>query len=110
MALSAGNRLGPYEILSPVGSGGQGEVFRAKDTRLDRVVAVKVLLPRRSEDPELRQRFEREARAVSALNHPHICTLHDSSNGTRFLVNAIAGQGAQAPITVVSNWTAALER
>jgi serine/threonine protein kinase/Tol biopolymer transport system component len=88
MALSAGSRLGPYEILASVGLGGQGEVFRAKDTRLDRVVAVKVLLSRRSEDPELRQRFEREARAVSSLNHPHICTLHDVGNesGVDYLV------------------------
>jgi len=77
MTLPAGGQLGPYQILSPVGAGGQGEVYRAKDTRLDRVVAIKVLASQRSADPELRQRFEREARAVSSLNHPHICTLHD---------------------------------
>ncbi len=88
MALSQGTRLGPYQILSPVGAGGMGEVYRAKDTRLDRVVAVKVLPSQRSADPELRQRFEREARAVSSLNHPHICTLHDvgSQDGVDYLV------------------------
>jgi Tol biopolymer transport system component len=77
MRLAAGHRLGPYEILAPLGAGGMGEVYRARDTRLDRVVAVKVLLSHLSENPERRQRFEREARAVSSLNHPHICTLHD---------------------------------
>src|SRR3990172_1470327 len=88
MTLPAGGQLGPYQILSPVGAGGQGEVYRAKDTRLDRVVAIKVLASQRSADPELRQRFEREARAVSSLNHPHICTLHDvgSQDGVDYLV------------------------
>ncbi len=88
MAILAGNRLGPYQILSLVGAGGQGEVYRAKDTRLDRLVAIKVLPSQRSADPELRQRFEREARAVSSLNHPHICTLHDvgSHDGVDYLV------------------------
>src|SRR5207249_2395496 len=71
MPLSAGTRLGPYEILSLLGSGGMGEVYKARDTRLDRLVAVKVSREQFSE------RFEREARAVAALNHPHICTLHD---------------------------------
>jgi serine/threonine protein kinase len=77
MRLAAGARLGPYEILAPLGAGGMGEVYRAKDTRLDRVVAVKVLPSHLSADPELRQRFEREARAISSLNHPNICTLYD---------------------------------
>jgi Tol biopolymer transport system component len=77
MRLSAGTRLGPYEILAPIGAGGMGEVYKARDTRLDRTVAIKVLPPQTSGRPEVRQRFEREARAVSALNHPHICTLHD---------------------------------
>ncbi|MGI8785733.1 MAG: protein kinase domain-containing protein [Acidobacteriota bacterium] len=88
MALSAGTRLGPYEILAPLGAGGMGEVYRAKDTRLDRTVAIKVLPAHLSDDPERRQRLEREARAVSSLNHPHICTLHDigHQDGVDFLV------------------------
>jgi eukaryotic-like serine/threonine-protein kinase len=77
MPIVAGTKLGPYEILSPLGAGGMGEVYHAKDTRLDRTVAIKVLPSHLSSDPDVRQRFEREARAVSSLNHPHICTLHD---------------------------------
>ncbi|MGB8014028.1 MAG: protein kinase [Terriglobales bacterium] len=88
MALSAGTRLGPYEILSPLGAGGMGEVYRAKDTRLDRTVAIKVLPGHLSSDPELKQRMEREAKAISALQHANICTLYDigSQDGTDFLV------------------------
>jgi Tol biopolymer transport system component len=88
MALAPGTRLGPYEIQVPLGAGGMGEVYRAKDTRLDRTVAIKVLPSQFSADADRRQRFEREARAVSSLNHPHICTLHDvgEQNGTVFLV------------------------
>src|SRR5437867_6381127 len=88
MSLSPGTRLGPYEIIAPVGAGGMGEVYRAKDTRLDRIVAIKVLPSHVASDPELRQRFEREARAVSSLNHPHICALYDvgHQDGTDFLV------------------------
>ena len=77
MTIAANTKLGPYEILSPIGAGGMGEVYRAKDTRLDRIVAIKVLPLILSSNPDFRQRFEREARAVSALNHPHICVLHD---------------------------------
>ena len=77
MTLEAGTRLGPYEIVSPLGAGGMGEVYRAKDTRLGREVAVKVLLPGATESAERTQRFEREARAASALNHPNIVTIHD---------------------------------
>jgi Tol biopolymer transport system component/predicted Ser/Thr protein kinase len=77
MNLSTGARLGPYEILAPIGAGGMGEVYRARDTRLDRVVAVKILRSLLSGDAELRQRFEREARAVSSLSHAHICSLYD---------------------------------
>jgi len=77
MTLSPGSRLGPYEIVAPAGAGGMGEVYRAKDTRLGREVAVKVLPQHLIESPEVRARFEREARTVSSLNHPHICTLHD---------------------------------
>ncbi len=77
MTLSAGTRLGPYEILSPIGAGGMGEVYRAKDTRLGRDVAIKVLPERLAEDPDALSRFEREARAVAALSHPNILALHD---------------------------------
>src|ERR1700733_3577654 len=88
MALSVGTRLGPYEIVSAIGAGGMGEVYRAKDTRLDRTVAIKVLPSHLSFDPELKQRMEREARAISALQHANICTLHDigTQDGTDFLV------------------------
>src|SRR5262245_1087952 len=77
MSLSAGTRLGPYEILAKLGAGGMGEVYKAKDTRLERTVAIKVLSPHLSSSPEFRQRFEREARAISQLSHPHICALFD---------------------------------
>jgi Tol biopolymer transport system component len=88
MALTSGTKLGPYEIQSPLGAGGMGEVYRARDTRLDRTVAIKVLPSHLSADPELKQRFDREAKAISALQHPNICTLHDvgSQNGVDFLV------------------------
>ncbi len=77
MSLSPGARLGPYEMLASIGAGGMGQVYKARDTRLDRVVAVKILSPVFAHDPQLRQRFDREARTVAALNHPHICVLHD---------------------------------
>jgi Tol biopolymer transport system component/predicted Ser/Thr protein kinase len=88
MGLEIGSKLGPYEIETAVGAGGMGEVYRARDTRLDRTVAVKVLPAHLASDPALRQRFEREARAISSLNHPNICTLHDvgRQNGVDFLV------------------------
>jgi Tol biopolymer transport system component len=88
MALTSGTRLGPYEIQSPLGAGGMGEVYRARDTRLGRDVAVKVLPANLSSDPSLKQRLEREAKAVSKLSHPHICTLHDigHQDGVDFLV------------------------
>ena len=77
MALQAGTRLGPYEILSLIGAGGMGEVYQARDTRLDRKIAVKVLAPELASDPEFRARFAHEAKAISSLNHPHICGLFD---------------------------------
>jgi serine/threonine protein kinase len=88
MALTSGTKLGPYEIQSPLGAGGMGEVYRAKDTRLDRTVAIKVLPSHLSDDPALKQRMEREAKAISALQHANICTLHDigSQDGTDYLV------------------------
>ena len=88
MALMAGTRLGPYEIGDQLGAGGMGEVYRATDTRLDRTVAIKVLPEHLASDPQRRERFEREARAVSSLNHPHICTLYDvgEQDGIHYLV------------------------
>src|SRR5258706_3087411 len=88
MALSSGTKLGPYEIVAPLGAGGMGEVYRARDTRLARDVAIKVLPASLSSNPESPSRFEREARTVSSLNHPHICTLHDvgREGTTDFLV------------------------
>jgi len=88
MGLSSGTKLGPYEIQSALGAGGMGEVYRARDTRLDRTVAIKILPGHLSSNPELKARFEREARAVSSLNHPHICHLYDvgSQSGTDYLV------------------------
>lgn len=77
MPLAPGTRLGPYEIASPLGAGGMGEVYRARDTRLDRSVAIKILSPEVSQDPVRKLRFEREAKTISGLNHPHICVLHD---------------------------------
>jgi serine/threonine protein kinase len=75
--LAAGARLGPYEIVAPLGAGGMGEVYRARDTRLGRDVAVKILSVDTSSSPEAHQRFEREARTISQLSHPHICALYD---------------------------------
>jgi len=88
MSLASGTKLGPYEIGVPLGAGGMGEVYRAWDTRLDRTVAVKILPAQLSSDPIRKQRFEREAKTISSLNHPHICVLHDigSQNGIDYLV------------------------
>src|ERR1700745_2941219 len=88
MALTTGTKLGPYEIQSPLGAGGMGEVYGARDTLLDRSVAIKVLPAHLSSDPDLKLRLEREARAISSLQHPHICVLHDigHQDGTDYLV------------------------
>ena len=77
MALNVGTRLGPYEVLAAIGAGGMGEVYKARDTRLDRIVAIKVLPAELAGDPQFRERFDREARTISQLTHPHICTLYD---------------------------------
>ena len=88
MALTPGTRLGAYEVLALLGSGGMGEVYRARDTRLDRIVAIKVLSAGVAGDPDRRERLDREARAISSLNHPHICTFHDvgHQDGIDYLV------------------------
>jgi serine/threonine protein kinase len=84
VSLEAGSRLGPYEIVAPIGAGGMGEVYRARDTRLDRQVAVKILPEGFAQNAELKSRFEREARTISQLSHPYICTLYDV--GENYLV------------------------
>ena len=88
MTISTGSRLGPYEVLSPLGAGGMGEVYKARDTRLDRTVAIKVLPSHLSSSEDVRQRFEREAKTISQLSHPHICALYDVGNqdGVEYLV------------------------
>ncbi|MFZ3329520.1 MAG: protein kinase [Candidatus Acidiferrales bacterium] len=88
MPIASGTRFGPYEVISAAGAGGMGEVYRAKDTRLDRTVAVKVLPSELAQDPEKRQRFEREARSIATLSHPHICALYDigHQDGVEYLV------------------------
>ena len=88
MTLAPGTRLGPYEIVAPLGAGGMGEVYQARDARLERTVAIKVLPASLAADPQFKARFEREAKSISALNHPHICTLHDvgEAGGTSYLV------------------------
>jgi len=108
MALTSGTRLGPYEILAPIGKGGMGEVYKAKDTRLDRFVAIKVLPEHLAESSERKARFEREAKAISLLNHPGICTLHDlgEQDGMDYLVmeyiegETLAERIARGPIPV----------
>ena len=108
MPLTVGTRLGPYEISAPIGAGGMGEVYRARDTRLGREVAVKILPSHLSESSEARGRFEREARVISGLNHPHICVLHDvgRENGVDYLVmelvegESLAQRLARGPLPV----------
>src|ERR1700742_4140642 len=95
MLLSPGDKLGPYEIVAPLGAGGMGEVYRARDTRLERTVAIKILPAHLSSDPDLHARFEQEAKAVSGLQHPNICVVHDvgSQDGVDFMVlEYVAGQ------------------
>ncbi len=108
MPLERGARLGPHEIIAPIGAGGMGEVYRARDTRLDRTVAIKVLPEHLAENPELRQRLEREARAVSSLSHPNVCALYDlgHDDGIDYLVmeyvegESLASRLAKGPIPI----------
>ncbi len=88
MTIAAGTRLGAYEVISPIGAGGMGEVYKARDTRLDRIVAIKVLPAHLADRADLRERFDREAKTIASLNHPHICTLYDTGHqdGIDFLV------------------------
>ena len=110
MQVAAGTRLGPYEIVAPLGAGGMGEVWRARDTRLDRSVAIKILPPNYSANAALKARFEREAKAISQLNHPNICSLFDvgHENGTDFLVmelidgETLAGRLSRGPLPLLS--------
>ena len=102
MALTPGTSLGPYQITGSLGAGGMGEVYSATDTRLDRTVAIKVLPAELASDPDRRERFEREAKAIAALNHPHICTLYDvgREDGTDFLVmEHLEGESLQDRLT-----------
>ena len=89
MVLTSGTKLGAYEIQSALGAGGMGEVYRAKDTRLDRTVAIKVLPNHLSANPDAKERFDREARAISSLNHPRICTLYDIGHQDGIDLNSI---------------------
>jgi serine/threonine-protein kinase len=117
MPLSAGTRLGPYEIQAAIGAGGMGEVYRAHDTRLGRDVAIKVLPRDVSADPDRRARFEREAKTIAGLNHPHICTLHDvgEHNGSTYLVmehlqgQTLADRVAKGPLPLEQALTVATE-
>src|SRR5262249_47989462 len=112
-----GTRLGPYEIQSLVGAGGMGEVYRSRDTRLDRTVAVKILNPVLAADAQFRDRFDREARAISQLDHPHICALHDVGEhaGTAYLVmqylegETLADRLAKGPLPIGQALTTAIE-
>src|SRR5271156_3306736 len=105
MSLSSGTRLGPYEILAPIGAGGMGEVYRARDTKLERDVAIKVLPAALAQDSELLARFEREAKVLASLNHPNIATIHgvEESGSVRALVmELVPGESLQGPLPLES--------
>src|SRR5687767_4668118 len=105
MPLSAGTTIGPYEIAGSLGAGGMGEVYRARDTRLDRTVAIKVLSARSAWEPDARARFEREARAISQLNHPHICTLLDVGRHGDVEFIVLEYLDGETLATRISRWT-----
>src|ERR1051325_3570573 len=101
MPLAPQTRLGPYEILAPIGAGGMGEVYKARDTRLERFVAIKILPAELSGDAERQRRFEQEARSVAALNHPHIVAVYDTGeqDGVAYLVQELVdGESLRGPI------------
>src|ERR1700682_3140457 len=103
MPLSVGTKLGPYEILAPIGKGGMGEVYKARDTKLDREVAIKVLPAALAQDPERLARFEREAKVLASLNHPNIATIHgvEESGGVRALVmEFVQGENLKGPLPI----------
>ena len=107
MGLVSGTKLGPYEIQSSLGAGGMGEVYRARDTRLNRTVAIKILPPDLSRNSEARERFDREARTISSLNHPNICTLHDvgHQDGTDYLVmEYLEGETLADRLCTATHW------
>jgi Tol biopolymer transport system component len=117
LSLNVGTRLGPYEILALVGAGGMGEVYKARDTRLDRTVAVKILTSALAADAQFRERFDREARAISQVDHPHICALHDvgEQSGTAYLVmqylegETLADRLAKGPLPLSQALTTGIE-
>lgn len=117
MPFQSGDRLGPYEIVASLGAGGMGEVYKARDTRLDRTVAIKVLLSRLADDAQWRERFDRDARVIRALDHPHICALYDVGDheGRRFLVMqylegaTLADRIEKGPLPVADTLTIAIE-
>src|SRR6266550_5185682 len=117
MTVAPGTRFGPYEIISPLGAGGMGEVFKARDSRLDRSVAIKVLPAELASSAQFKTRFEREAKTISQLNHPNICTLHDvgSENGVSYLVmelvegETLADRIARGPLPIDQLLRSAIE-
>ncbi len=133
MGLPPGTKLGPYQVLAPLGAGGMGEVYKARDTRLERTVAIKVLPQHLSSSPDVRQRFEREAKTISQLSHPHICALYDVGNqdgveylvmeflegetladvspdGKRFLAVVPEVIADELPLNVIVNWTSEVRK
>ena len=116
MALTSGTRLGPYEIVGQLGEGGMGQVYKARDTRLDRSVAIKVLSDQISHDPQFKDRFQREARVISQLEHPNICSLYDVGEGGMFYLvmqylegDTLAAALATGPMSVNTAMKIALE-
>ena len=105
MPLTTGTRLGPYEIQSALGTGGMGEVYKARDTRLERTVAIKVLPESLSRDPQFRERFDREARAISQPDH-----IIPAADGQRFLMKSSVGGREESTLNIVVNWTSALQK
>ena len=124
MTLATGSRLGPYEVIAAIGAGGMGEVYRARDSRLGRDVAIKILPPQFAAQPDRLRRFEEEARAIAGLNHQHICQIYDvgpgylvleyiegasprgplAPDGQSFVINSVPEEASASPITVILNW------